>query len=528
MKLFYYRSTPLFIGLWLVCMGLLHREVTSQSFLAKDALIDINDGALIMRQDYLGLYLANKKVGYSRFVLKEDNEESIVQQPGKHLLFQSDMYIQIEAMGMPVTIKMRQMGEVNEDLTMRAFNFSYEASGQTLSRLIIAEKDGLHITTKSGQSSTEEIIPSASPVYNMEMIHLLLARQGLETGRQNVFPVFDPTLMSLVTVNTTVEERETLTLPSGEKVETFKIDTNLKGLRSTSWIDANGNVYKEVSPVAGITFTALRESKEDAVNMDFVPEEIQNQPPVDAGRDLIMASRILIEPPITSPEDVRFMKFKLSGATRDEIPLDDGFQTFVREENGALILQTRSLDYAAVRAAAAPEKPPYANPADAALEPYLKPDSLVQSEDSRIREKALEITRQAATRWEAAEAIAKWLYTEIKKEIRVTIPSALEILSSMKGDCNEHSTLFTALARSIGIPTKICAGLVFQDDGFYYHAWNEVFIGGQWYPIDSTLNRIEMDAAHIKLAEGSLEAQTDIVGMIGTLKVEILDLEYKE
>ena len=85
-----------------------------------------------------------------------------------------------------------------------------------------------------------------------------------------------------------------------------------------------------------------------------------------------------------------------------------------------------------------------------------------------------------------------------------------------------------ALARSIGIPTKICAGLVFQDDGFYYHAWNEVFIGGQWYPIDSTLNRIEMDAAHIKLAEGSLEAQTDIVGMIGTLKVEILDLEYKE
>ncbi|HOL93151.1 MAG TPA: transglutaminase domain-containing protein, partial [bacterium] len=94
--------------------------------------------------------------------------------------------------------------------------------------------------------------------------------------------------------------------------------------------------------------------------------------------------------------------------------------------------------------------------------------------------------------------------------------------------CNEHSTLFTALARSIGIPTKICAGLVFQDDGFYYHAWNEVFIGGQWYPIDSTLNRIEMDAAHIKLAEGSLEAQTDIVGMIGTLKVEILDLEYKE
>ena len=53
MKLFHYRTTPLFIVLWLICVGLLQREVTSQSFLAKDALIDINDGALIMRQDCL-------------------------------------------------------------------------------------------------------------------------------------------------------------------------------------------------------------------------------------------------------------------------------------------------------------------------------------------------------------------------------------------------------------------------------------------------------------------------------------------
>ncbi|HQH72610.1 MAG TPA: transglutaminase domain-containing protein [bacterium] len=527
MKLFHYRSTPLFIVLWLICVGLLQREVTSQSFLAKDALIDINDGALIMRQDYLGFYLANKKVGFSRFVLKEDNSDSISSQPGKHFLFQSDMFIQIEALGMPVTIKMRQLGEVNEDLTLRAFNFSYEASGQTLSRLITAEKDGLHVTTKSDNNTSNEVIPTNSPVYNMEMIHLLLAREGLETGRQNVFPVFDPMLMSLATVNTKVEDRETLTLPGGEKVDTFKAAINLKGLRSTSWIDTNGNVYKEVSPVAGITFTSIRESKDDATNMDFVSEEIKSQPAVDAGRDLIKASRILIDPPITNPEDLKVMKFKLSGAAKDEIPSDGEFQKLIKEEDGNLILQTQALDYAAVRESAKDEKPPYSN-SDAALEPYLKADSLVQSDNARIREKAMEITSQAATRWEASRAIAQWLYTRIKKEIRVTIPSALEILSSMKGDCNEHSTLFAALARSLGIPTKIIAGLVFQDDGFYYHAWNEVYVGGRWVPLDSTLNRIEMDAAHIKLAEGSLEAQTDIVGLIGNLKVEILDLEYKD
>ena len=97
----------------------------------------------------------------------------------------------------------------------------------------------------------------------------------------------------------------------------------------------------------------------------------------------------------------------------------------------------------------------------------------------------------------------------------------------MKGDCNEHSTLFAALARSLGIPAKICAGLVYQDDGFYYHAWNEVFVNGRWYPIDATLNRIEMDAAHVKLTEGSLDAQSDIVKLIGNLKVNVLTVNHR-
>ncbi len=57
MKLFRYRATPIVFLFWVFFLWLLRGEVISQSFFAKDAYIDINDGALIMRQDYLGYYL---------------------------------------------------------------------------------------------------------------------------------------------------------------------------------------------------------------------------------------------------------------------------------------------------------------------------------------------------------------------------------------------------------------------------------------------------------------------------------------
>ena len=137
------------------------------------------------------------------------------------------------------------------------------------------------------------------------------------------------------------------------------------------------------------------------------------------------------------------------------------------------------------------------------------------------------MTRESENAWEASLAIAQWLYDNIDKEMRGTIPSAVEVFKTMKGDCNEHSTLFAAMARSIGIPATICSGLVYQGDGFYYHAWNEVYVGGRWLPIDVTLDRFEMDAAHIRLAVGSLDSMADIVKLIGNIDVEIISFEEK-
>ena len=113
------------------------------------------------------------------------------------------------------------------------------------------------------------------------------------------------------------------------------------------------------------------------------------------------------------------------------------------------------------------------------------------------------------------------------------MPSALEVLRTKVGDCNEHTALYVAMARALGIPARIAVGLVYVrgiTGAFYYHAWPEVYLDegggrGLWLPVDPTLNQFPADATHIRLARGGLDKQAAILPLIGHLKLTVLDLE---
>ena len=122
----------------------------------------------------------------------------------------------------------------------------------------------------------------------------------------------------------------------------------------------------------------------------------------------------------------------------------------------------------------------------------------------------------------AALRIKNWVYKEIAKEPTVSIPNALEVLQTKKGDCNEHTVLFNAIARAAGIPAKTVVGVVYLRDAFYYHAWSEVWIG-EWISVDSVLNQFPADATHIKFLEGEIDRQMDILQLIGNLKIQIIE-----
>jgi hypothetical protein len=133
---------------------------------------------------------------------------------------------------------------------------------------------------------------------------------------------------------------------------------------------------------------------------------------------------------------------------------------------------------------------------------YLKPTENIQSNASEIRELAESIVTNSRTDFERVSMLAVWVHDNIEYEKSMGNESkdALWTLENRVGTCDEFSTLFIALARSIGIPTRFVAGYYYGSNEWEEHAFVEVYLG-EWVPIDPTnLDVGRLDAAHIKFA----------------------------
>ncbi len=106
--------------------------------------------------------------------------------------------------------------------------------------------------------------------------------------------------------------------------------------------------------------------------------------------------------------------------------------------------------------------------------------------------------------------------------------SASEAYDRKEGDCTEHAALLAALLKASGIPVRMIYGLILMPDNkFYYHNWNDVFINGNWQPVDSAFNMEKADSARIALIVGensSFEREkigTSIIKFVGSVEISV-------
>jgi transglutaminase-like putative cysteine protease len=99
--------------------------------------------------------------------------------------------------------------------------------------------------------------------------------------------------------------------------------------------------------------------------------------------------------------------------------------------------------------------------------------------------------------------------------------------------------LLVALLRAKKIPARVAAGLVYvqaneernMPRGFAYHMWTEAWLNDRWVPLDATLGRGGIGAAHIKLSDTNLdgvsplEALLPVMNVLGQLELEVVEVE---
>ena len=164
---------------------------------------------------------------------------------------------------------------------------------------------------------------------------------------------------------------------------------------------------------------------------------------------------------------------------------------------------------------------------DAALKPYLAKAAYLETDDIPIQQTALRLRGKETNLYTIASKIRNWVHAVMTPDASIgVVRSAKDVYSRRRGVCRDYATLYTAIARAAGVPTRLCAGIVYADGKFFYHAWAESFVG-KWVAFDPTLYDPKeadyVDATHIKFAQGDVTQMFEVVAIVGRLKIQIVD-----
>jgi len=156
----------------------------------------------------------------------------------------------------------------------------------------------------------------------------------------------------------------------------------------------------------------------------------------------------------------------------------------------------------------------------------LKANLSVESDAPAIVKLAKEVVGDEKSAWAAAKRLNLFVNRFLEKAYGTSSDRATDVLATRKGDCTEHALLLTALLRAAGIPARRVDGLVYMQAGdkvpaLYWHEWVEAWVG-EWTELDPTFNQTVADPTHIALGN---EARVDTAGLIGKLKLELLEVK---
>ena len=134
----------------------------------------------------------------------------------------------------------------------------------------------------------------------------------------------------------------------------------------------------------------------------------------------------------------------------------------------------------------------------ATMEEYLQPTEFLDFDKKRVREKALEITRDLKTDKEKAIALFYWVRNTLKynafsyyPKIRANLKASVT-MRRKNGFCMSKAVTLSAMARAVGIPARIhMVDIInhkisqrFKDlmgtNAFHCHAYSELYLNGKW------------------------------------------------
>ncbi|MBI3319974.1 MAG: transglutaminase domain-containing protein [Candidatus Omnitrophica bacterium] len=461
-------------------------------------------GASVITEQWFGVYYQDRKVGFTHTVVTPDTQRGV---PG-HTLFDHSR-LRMSVLGTPQILELRARAFTDADSILRSLLVTVQAEGYHLQLDGQRHGDDLRLTLSSPSSSVTHHVYDPSGRLVVSGLSSWAVFHELRVGQHGRLWIVNPLALKPETIDFHVRRMEQF-----HNQKALVVESDYQGLTATTWITPGGVVLKESSLMG---WTLVQEPMEQAIAMNGREEP---------ALDLLSTVAVPIDQPLGDVAVLRRLTLLVEGVASRACKIDRRpWQEALPDETLATygvppppgpwcIIRLSRPDRSMTPQALAMPEPRYA-----------KPSPFIQSDDPLIRAQALAVVGPLTDPWPQAIALSQWVYQTLTKQLTIGLPSARDVLVSKRGDCHEHTVLFTALARSVGIPTRMVAGLVYYHDRFYYHAWPEVWSASQsvWMPIDPTLGQVVADVAHLGLVEAENEELVSLAQFVGKIRLRMLE-----
>jgi transglutaminase-like putative cysteine protease len=422
---------------------------------------------------------------------------------------ESQTLLKLDISGQAHEIRYAATATLSTGLRPRDYALTLNDGGEETQIRLTVVQETAHLVTTAGGRTTEADLPFTGTTWLLDgnlfdhyvyLVRGLQPRAGVTYDLEALVPQSGAVLAMILKV---APELERVDL-GGQVHQCLRMDVSGPELPAmTLWATPQGELVRIAVPsqnaqielagpevvgqVTAINLFALLAGK-------FAPSNVAFSSFANVAQ---MAARVEIES---------------TGAPFSAEQLNNGRQAFEGSVTGRRIAGTFRTQIVRYDGAGAPPLP---MDAPASLAGYLAAGPKIEADDPEIVALAQELTAGQPDAWQAAIAVAGWVYRKIPYQI--TGAGASQALADRQGDCGPKSYLTIALLRAAGIPARMVGGVMYAGGQFGQHYWVEAWMGeaAGWVPLEPTVGQFGwLDATHLRLWE---------LAGVASLEIEVLD-----
>jgi transglutaminase-like putative cysteine protease len=354
----------------------------------------------------------------------------------------------------------------------------------------------------------------------------LFADRKVQPGDEFSYPSFEPTINLVVKNHVRVKDFEDVELFGGKsRKRLLRVETRPEKIQNVqlpllvTWVDKEYVPWRSEVEAPGLGKIVLyRTTREVAL----APANVANL------TDIGISQYVRLKKRIVRPYDTSTAVYRVT--IRDD---DDPGTTFSRDGRQQVKKLKGNTFELHVRSSRGPQADKETK-AKAAAE-FIESSYFINCADALVQKHARRAVGSESDPWQKALRVEKWVHDHMKTRADEALATADHVARTLSGDCTEYAMLTAAMCRAEGVPSRTAVGLIYADvrqgPVFAFHMWTEVWIKGQWIPMDATLGRGHVGATHLKITDQSwhdtrtLTPLFPVVRVLGRVAIDVLAVE---